>query len=113
MRATTHGEMEVTAARAFCAATTAYARERDCLKVLIDHRDLIFHLSTMDIFQMNQYAEELGLRRFSRIAFVMSQEKSNRENFRFFENVFVNRGYGVKIFIHYDQALQWLLETTD
>ncbi len=76
---------------------------------LVDIREMVFEgpLTSLLDLPEKQYVEE-KLDRFSRIALVMSDSEEKRKNARFYENASINRGWQVKCFNTYSDAVTWL-----
>jgi hypothetical protein len=86
------------------------AKEKNCLLFLIDFTEATISLSTMEIHDLPKTLADIfapsgipanKLRR----AYVVS---NSLEDFRFFENVTLNRGQNTKIFRDLTEAKEWL-----
>jgi hypothetical protein len=76
-------------------------------RIMVDERDLCYHLSTVDSFESGKMLAGLA-RRGLRVAVVCNPE--GKEETRFWETVAVNRGAPVKVFDDVDSAEKWLGE---
>ncbi|MBL8062923.1 MAG: hypothetical protein JNK32_07890 [Anaerolineales bacterium] len=91
----------------------ALAREKNCFRVLSDFRAMRLNLSVVDLFSIPAYqasqSKELNVpfQKFRRAVVVPNEDF---DNYKFFENVAVNRSHQVKIFIDPEDAIAWLLE---
>ncbi len=65
---------------------------------------------TFDVARFPDMYEQLGMKRTSRIAVVVSEVESKAEDLRFYETICLNRGWHIKIFLEKDPALEWLVE---
>lgn len=91
---------------------TDYAREvlglaihHACKRVLCDERELVYHLSTIDTYQLAETASREA-RQLRKIAIVCAPEFV--EEGKFYETVAHNRGLVVLVSTDYQQALDWL-----
>ncbi len=75
-------------------------------EVLVDLREAIWGLDTVEIFE---FASEFDSR--MRIAMLIKENDSKREDFEFLETVAVNRGNDFSIHTCRDAALHWLRPT--
>ena len=107
------GDAKLTDMQAVIEQGVALAMEKDCFRVLSDFRTMNLNLSVMELFSIptNQISQSKELKvpfyKFRR-AVVVPKEKFG--NYKFFENVAVNRSHQVKIFIEPDDAIVWLLQ---
>lgn len=81
------------------------AVESGVRKVLCDERGLKYQISTIDTYELAEFAVE-NVPHLSRIAFVCSPE--DFADASFFENTAVNRGLSIKAFTDVSSALRWL-----
>ncbi|MCX6640784.1 MAG: hypothetical protein NTW14_09930 [bacterium] len=80
-------------------------REHSTNRLLIDLRLAELQFSVADLFNRPDEYLELGLDRRLRTGLIFRELNENR---RFLETVCVNRGYNLKVFEDYDQAVQWV-----
>lgn len=106
-----HGTVDQEEARDITSEVLRIAKERNCLRVLSDYRDLTdLNLSTLEIYKLPGVIAELastyGLQaiQFKRALIVTS----NLKDLGFFETVTVNSGQNAKLFQDADQAKTWL-----
>ena len=91
----------------------ALAMEKNCFRVLSDFRAMKLHLSVTALFSIP--LEQISLSRELRIPYfkfkraVVVPEKEF-ENYKFVENVAVNRSHQLKIFLDMQDAISWLLK---
>jgi hypothetical protein len=89
------------------------AMEKNCFRVLSDFRAMKLHLSVMQIFSIpdNQVTQSRELNvpfyKFRRAVVVPKEEF---KNYKFLENVAVNRAHQLKVFLDPEDAISWLLE---
>ncbi|MHC4624374.1 MAG: hypothetical protein ACYS4W_10795 [Planctomycetota bacterium] len=81
------------------------ASKHNCKRFLNDMREAQLDLSTIEIYEIPGFLDAAGLDRTSKRALVVSRQP---EDYRFFENVSINRGYNVKVFEDMDEAMNWL-----
>jgi len=107
------GDANLKEMKAVIAQGVALAEEKDCVRVLSDFRAMKLNLSMMDLFSIprNQISQSKELNipfyKFRRAVVV---PKADFENYKFFENVAVNRSHQVKIFTDPEDAISWLLQ---
>ena len=99
------GQMDVPSANAMVKEFADVARQYQCNRHLIDHREMVFLLNLPEFFERPAINEQLGISRLFRVAMVFSQLD---ENTMFMENVFRNRGYNLRHFTDIDEAKRWL-----
>jgi hypothetical protein len=83
----------------------AFGSRTGCSRYLVDCRKSPMDFSTIDTFQFITGLEDLGVPRYSRIAVVYALDHSKH---RFAENVAVNRGWSIRYFEDYPEAVRWL-----
>jgi hypothetical protein len=64
--------------------------------------------SLVDIFQFPDLYQKLGMDRTFKIAVLVSNIELNTDELRFYENITLNRGWQVRIFLKEDEATAWL-----
>ena len=91
----------------------ALAMEKNCFRVLSDFRAMKLHLSVIALFSIP--LEQISLSRELRIPYfkfkrAMVVPEIEFENYKFVENVAVNRSHQLKIFLDMQDAISWLLK---
>ena len=81
-------------------------KEHGCFKVLADSRELKGQLGVVDLYYIPSEIPNDPMARRIRLASLDLEE--NREAWAFFETVFRNAGYQLKIFTDPDDAIRWL-----
>jgi hypothetical protein len=81
------------------------AQSAGVTRVLVDERELCYHLSTVDSFESGKFVAEKA-RSGVRIAVACSSEA--KASARFWETVAINRGAPLKVFDDIDDAEEWL-----
>jgi hypothetical protein len=76
---------------------------------LLDIRPLEGNLKTTEAFNIPEIYFPKMRDRSVITRFVIVDRKESRESNKFFENVAVNRGFNIRIFSDYDEAVEWLL----
>ncbi len=64
---------------------------------------------TFDVARFPELYEQLGMKRTSRIAVVVSEVELKAEELHFYETICLNRGWHIRIFLEKDPALEWLV----
>jgi len=84
-----------------------FARMRECgvTRLLVDYREGDFQIGTMTAYDRPQIFKNAGLTSKHRIAAVL-KKISGRQHFQ--ETVFANRGYPIRVFLDYEDAVTWL-----
>ena len=107
------GQANLKDMKAVIASGVSLAIKRNCFRVLSDFRAMKLNLSVMDLFSIpfNQIVQSQELNvpfyKFRRAVVVPA---ADFENYKFFENVAVNRSHIIKIFVDMEDAISWLLE---
>ncbi|MBN2280155.1 MAG: hypothetical protein JXQ65_06220 [Candidatus Marinimicrobia bacterium] len=76
-------------------------------KALIDERQLIYKLGTVDLYELGEFIA-VQAPSFAKIALVPNENKL--EDTLFFEDVVINRGLKLKIFRKMEEAKEWLVQ---
>ena len=92
----------------YAEAITDTASKHDCTRFLNDMRQAELALSTSEIFRIRDMLDTAGVDSSWKRAIVAARDL---EDYRFFETVALNRGYGVRIFTDPIQAMSWLTKT--
>ena len=79
--------------------------ELNCNRCIMDLRASDVISKTMDCYCRPEMFEKFGLKRSVKMALVL-RELSERSHF--YENVCVNRGWDIRVFHDYDDAIDWL-----
>lgn len=77
-------------------------------KVLLDEREIELETSVSINFGHAGFVTDLARGTCRKVAIVDTAE--NSESDHFFETVCVNRGLNLKIFLHQQDAIEWLLD---
>lgn len=82
-------------------------KESRLYKILIDHTEMSFVNSIVNIYE---FVKEMNgsLKRASKIAVLISENKANRDDYVFYENACTNNGFFVRVFTRKEDALYWL-----
>lgn len=97
--------------KATCIQCIAVAREHATYAILADAREMRLTAQTTELYHLPDTVEEQGLTRHYRVAMVISDDSNQKESFTFFETVFVNRGFQMRLFSERCAALEWLRYT--
>jgi hypothetical protein len=73
----------------------------DC--ILLENKASIF-----DIYNLPKVYDEIGASRLNRLALLIKADSPDAAVFRFYETACRNRGWNVKVFTNYDEAMAWL-----
>jgi hypothetical protein len=83
-------------------------QECNCKHVIGDLRKLRITGDTMSIFNLPEVVEIEGIDQSWKRAYVV--DEMDKQHFRFYENVAVNRGHRIEVFTEFDAAINWLKE---
>ncbi len=75
--------------------------------LLIDLRESCIPTDAFNVYQLPPALEYIGLSRFYTIAFLVNE---NNRDLAFYETVFLNHGFRLKIFTDHEEARSWLTE---
>jgi hypothetical protein len=84
------------------------AAENGVNRYLVDCTHLAQSRSVLDIYSIGGLYVDLDIPRGSKQAVILSTNKENQKNTRFYETVARNRGYDVRVFQDRYEALAWL-----
>lgn len=76
------------------------------MNIIIDHRKATFSVSMAETFERPYHFQESGVPRTSKIALIFTTIENS--TYKFFETIFINRGFQVKIFDNIHDAENWL-----
>lgn len=82
--------------------------ERKCLLVLTDLREITLTPSILNVYDMINMFEKMGIDKNTSEALIMPENKFAADNIKFYETACQNKGYNVKIFYTKEEALKWL-----
>ncbi len=103
IRVNSYGEVNILGWKDSLEQVIEISKNTACKRVLIDIRELVLKLRTMDIFN---FGVELPIG----IRFAVITPASVSYDCRFLETVGKNRGKSIKSFNSYDGGVSWLME---
>jgi hypothetical protein len=103
------GDMTIVEATASRDEAAAMMKEHGLSLVLADVSQTNHDESTMDLLDFNASHYEV-LPRGSQLAVVIPSDPAKAAPARFAETVALNRGIAMRIFLEYDEAMNWLNE---
>lgn len=106
----TSGELTIPDLVSMIAAASAEAVRRTTSRVLVDHRNVVMHLATMDIYDIPGHERAAGATPDLRVAFIVPSGDGG--DFAFYENRSHNVGNIRRVFAERDPALAWLSGAT-
>ena len=108
VRVTSEGTLDREQLRQLTRDTIAAGRIHGTARFLVDHRRMVPHLGTADIFDMPQRMQDLGFGTDFRIAMAASPDSPKRADFEFYTIQCGNLGlHFLRLFFDYDAALDW------
>lgn len=102
------GVMNIDLIKQMSSQTISSAAEHGTNKYLVDFREMVPEVSTMNINDLPKILREFGTTPGSCMAMVFSPSSEKKEDFFFFETVFRNKGLRVRLFMDLNEASQWL-----
>lgn len=107
------GEIDVPTIRTAILEAGKVILEHKCNRIIGDFRETTLLMGTMDILHLYEFwIQTLKTNKVnqheSKRAIYINPDQKNREKFRFFETIAVNRNSRVKIFYEFDQAEEWI-----
>ncbi len=107
------GEIDVPTIRTAILEAGKVILEHQCNRIIGDFRETTLLMGTMDILHLYEFwIQTLKTNKVnqheSKRAIYINPDQKNREKFRFFETIAVNRNSRVKIFYEFDQAEEWI-----
>jgi hypothetical protein len=105
------GDMTIVEATASRNEASAIMMERDLHLVLADVSQTNHDDSTMDLLSFNASHYDVFPKN-SKLAVVIPSDPSHAAPARFAETVALNRGITMRIFLEYNYAMNWLLESS-
>lgn len=81
------------------------AKENSSKKILCDERNLVYNISVIDTYQLAETASRYASK-IQQIA-IVSNPKNSKDG-KFYETVASNRGLRIKMFLDYNEAIEWL-----
>ena len=82
------------------------AKEYNCERFLVDHRETEIIIKTLPTYSRPALFDELEFKRTWRAAMVVKELNNDTQ---FYETVFKNRGWQIKVSDDYDAAMNWLI----
>jgi len=82
--------------------------EKNIYLILTDFSNVGVDAKITDIYQFPEIYEQFGLTKMSKIAVLVSAKEVSTEQLTFYENICINRGWQIKIFLKKELALEWL-----
>jgi len=107
IKSTPTGALDMKASKLGLAQIAATGVDLLDFTVLIDLRDVMSRLSTNDIFELASGLIEYG-KTFRRRTAVLTRADEDNDQATFFETVAQNRGFRVKTFTVFEDAIVWL-----
>lgn len=83
-------------------------KERNCRRVLIDDRNVIYTASVVSIYMLAKHYAEFDVPHFIERAAVVANPEFREDN-QFFENAARNRGTNIRVFNEFNEAENWLI----
>lgn len=102
------GVMNIDLIKQMSSQTISSAAEHGTNKYLVDFREMVPEVSTMNINDLPKIFHEFGMTHGSCMAMVFSPSSEKKEDFFFFETVSRNQGLRIRLFMDLNEASQWL-----
>jgi DNA-binding response OmpR family regulator len=111
IKSTPTGDLDMKASKEGLAQIAATGTDLQGYTVLIDLRDVKSHLSMIDIFDLAHELVKYG-ETFRRKTAVLARDDKDIGQARFFEDAARNRGFKVRTFTVFEEAIIWLSDIT-
>jgi len=113
VRATAKGRLDLVLIIQKALETLGQVPSQSSQRFLIDDREADLALDTLEIYQLPQTLERLGLCRDAMVAVVYTVSSPTAVDFEFFETVARNQGFQVQLFTSIESAAKWLAQGED
>jgi hypothetical protein len=100
------GDITIRFLRDYKAEVLRKAQKHDCMCVLNDFRNMELEMTIGEIYEWQNIVMIEGLDRKWRRAIVAKEQYM--DDIKFYETASENRGYRVKVFTEFDDAINWL-----
>jgi len=107
------GPMKLVLIKQIAAEALAQAAFHNVRQFLVDDREMVPELSTLEIHELPATLERMGLGKRDRAAVVYNKTSPEAMDFRFFEDTARNRGFRIRLFTDMADALKWLRKGDD
>lgn len=111
IKSTPTGDLDMSASRLAFTRIAAAGAAMEGYTVMLDLREVRFRLSTANIYQLAEELTKYGDTFLRRTAVLTRDDKTFTES-EFFETVSHNRGFNVKVFTDFEEAMAWLSDIT-
>ena len=91
----------------------AVAAKHGANKFLVDDREMVPDVGTMDIYNLPDILQKLGLSHAHKVAVVFSASSEKVEDFQFYEARANNLGFAHRLFTSPAAALDWLMDRNE
>jgi len=105
---TTSGSMDLDGLKRLAVESLAESNRRGASRFLLDHRKMTPAVDAVEIYNLPNINESLGVTRQHRIAIVYDPASSDVANFQFYEDRAYNVGFDHRLFTDIDKAMKWL-----
>ena len=102
------GEIRNEDAKAQAAEAIRLLKQNEASGVLVDYSEALSELSLPELYWLPDYFTTLGAPWDARVAMVLPRTRYRIDTYQFFELVFRNAGYNVKLFEERKEAEAWL-----
>lgn len=107
IKSTPTGDLDMNTSREGLAQIAATGADLQDYTILIDLRDIKSRLTTGNIYELASKLVEYG-KTFRRKTAVLARKDEDLDQAMFFENVSHNRGFNVRTFTVFEDAIRWL-----
>src|ERR1041384_3589741 len=97
------GPMKLAVIRQIARKPLAEAPSHGVHQFLVDDRDMVPQLSTLELHDLPDMLSRMGLEKRDRAAVVYTKSSPKAEDFRFLETTALNRGFSIRLFTDLDQ----------
>lgn len=108
IRVKTNGEMTLELLVRMTADAIAAANKAGVNKFLIDHREMVPAVDTIQIYNLPAIMRDVGMNRQHQAAIVFPADSERGGDFRFYEDRIRNLGFNHRVFTDPEVAFEWL-----
>lgn len=112
IKTTLTGELDIISTKKALAEIADSANEHKLRPIMIDLRNTSSILNKVDLFELGSGLMEYGIAYRKKTA-LLTRDDDSFERANFFELVARNRGYFVKSFTNFEEAIMWLVDIRD
>jgi hypothetical protein len=91
-----------------CKKAAELAKKKSATLFFLDCTLMELKSTASELFNLPKLYDEIGVPRESKLALLLAEKSPIAEDILFYETVCQTRGYNVRVFTSYDEAMAWL-----